>query len=61
MLSCYINLYTGMPIPNNRAYIRCTRTRSLPEGAVDATGPDPHHGGEGLIPAGRGDERRNVY
>ena len=59
--SRYINLYTGMPIPNNRVYIRCTRTRCLPEGAIDVTGPDPLHGGEGLNPAGRGVERRNVY
>ena len=29
--SCYINLYTGTPIPNNRAYIR-------------ARGPDPARG-----------------
>ena len=49
-----------MPIPNNRAYTRCTRT-GFWQGCHDANGPDPLRGGEGPEPVGRGEERRNVY
>ena len=33
----------------------------LPEGAVDATGPDPQLGGEGLILVRRGEEQSYAY
>ena len=65
MLSCYLHLTTGMP-SLYKYWSRISVARgplTCQAGAVDVTGPgpDPLHGGEGLLnPVDRGDKQSNV-